>query len=58
MEKSVLIFFWIIKAGKITRGRDFTLVKEKCISLFDDCVHARSVNMFKNTIDKCLVKAG
>ena len=26
--------------------------------LSTECVHASSVNMFKNRIDKCLVKAG
>ena len=27
-------------------------------SLSEECVHARSVNVFKNRIDKYLVKAG
>ena len=29
-----------------------------CNNLSTDCVHASSVNMFKNKIDKYLVKAG
>ena len=48
----ILILIYIcfkMMAGQITRGHDFTLVK----------VHASSsVNMFKNRIDKYLVKAG
>ena len=61
-------------AGKITRGHDFTMVKEqsrldvrensfsqRTISVWNklstDCVHASSVNMFKNRIDKYLARA-
>ena len=64
-----------IKESKITRGHNFTLVKEQSIfyvkkysfsqrtinvwnKLSIDCVHASSVNMFKNGMDKYRVKAG
>ncbi len=66
----IIIFFFEIKESKITGGHNFTLVKKQ--SRFDvrqfsqrtinvwnklspKCVH---VNMFKNIIDKYLVKAG
>ena len=62
--------FFELKKSKITRGHNFTLVKKQ--SRLDvrkysfsqrtinvtDCVHATSVNVFKNRIDKYLVKAG
>ena len=63
------IIFFEIKESKITRGHNYTLVKkqsrldvrkfssQRTINVWD-CVHASSVNMFKNTIDKYLVKAG
>ena len=56
--------------SKITRGHYFTLAKkqrkfsfsQRTINVWNklstDCVHASSVNMFKNKIDKYLVKAG
>ena len=67
--------FFEIKESKITRGHNYTLVKNKVDwtlesisfsqrtinvwnNLSTDCVHASSVNMFKNEIDKYLVKAG
>ena len=70
-----LIFFLDIKERKITRGHNYTLVKEhsrldvrkysfsqRTINVWNklstDCVHASSVNMFKNKIDTYLVKAG
>ena len=63
------------KEGKMTRGHNFTLVKEQsrldvrkysfshrtinvCNKLSTDCVHDSSLNLFKNRIDKYLVKAG
>ena len=66
-------FFLEIKESKITRGHNYTLVKkqsrldvrkylfsQRTINVWNnlstDCVHARSV--FKNKIDKYLVKAG
>ena len=68
---SKLIFFFEIKESKITRGHNYTLVKkqsrwdvrkfsfsQRTINVSTDCVHASSVNMFKNKIDKYLVKAG
>ena len=42
MKILILIFIFEIKESKIST----------------DCVHASSVNMFKNKIDKYLVKAG
>ena len=65
--------FFQIKESKITRGHNFTLVKKQSRldvrkfsfsqrtinvwnQLSEDC--ASSVNMFKNRIDKYLVKAG
>ena len=62
--------FFEIKESKITRGHNYTLVKKQSRldvrkysfsqrnNLSTDCVHASSVNMFKNKIDKYLVKAG
>ena len=66
--------FLEIKESKITRGHNFTLVKKqsrldvrkfsfshRTINVWNklsECVHASSVNMFKNRIDKYLVKAG
>ena len=65
--------FFQIKESKITRGHNFTLVKKQSRldvrkfsfsqrtiwnKLSEECVHASSVNMFKNRIDKYLVKAG
>ena len=75
MKILILIFFLEIKQSKITRGRNFTLVKKQCrldvrkisfsqmtINVWNklsaECVHASSVIMFKNKIDKYLVKAG
>ena len=63
------------KESKVTRGHNFTLVKnqsrldvrkfsfsQRTINVWnklsDECVHASSVNMFKDIIDKYLVKAG
>ena len=67
--------FFEINQSKITRGRNFTLVKkqsrldvrkfsfsQRTINVWNklsaECVHANSVNMVKNKIDKYLVKAG
>ena len=73
MKILLLIFFLEIKESKITRGHNYTLVKKQSRldvrkysfsqrtvwnKLPTDCVHASSVNMFKNKIDKYLVKAG
>ena len=63
MKILILIFFFEIKESKITRGHNYTLVKKQSRldvwnNLSTDCVHASSVNMFKNKIDKYLVKAG
>ena len=74
MKILILIFFLEIKESKITRGHIYTLVKkqsrldvrkysfsQRTINVWNnlstDCVQA-SVNMFKNKIDKYLVKAG
>ena len=66
--------FFEIKQSKITRGHNFTLAKkqrdvrkfsfshQRTINVWNklstDCVHASSVIMFKNRIDKYLVKEG
>ena len=63
--------FFEIKGSKITRGHNYTLVKkqsrldvrkysfsQRTINVWTVCVHVSSVNMFKNKIDKYLVKAG
>ena len=62
--------FFEINESKITRGHNYTLVKkqsrldssQRTINVWNtlstDCVHASSVNMFKNKIDKYLAKAG
>ena len=60
--------FFKIKEVKITRGHNYTLVKkqsrfsQRTINVWNklstDCVHASSVNMFKDRIDEYLVKAG
>ena len=69
------LFFFEIKASKITSGHNITLVKkqnrldvrkfsfsQRTINVWnklsEECVHASSVNMFNNRIDKYLVKAG
>ena len=73
MKILILIFFFEIKESKITRGHNYTLVKKQSrldvrkftfsqmtINVWNNlstyCVHASS--MFKNKIDKYLVKAG
>ena len=75
MKILILIFVFVIKEMKITRGHNFTLVKKRSRldvrkisfsqrtinvwhNLSTECVYASSVNMFKNIIDKYLVKAG
>ena len=73
MKIMIPIFVFEIKESKITRGHNYTLVKkqsrlekfsfsQRTINVWNnlstDCVHASSVNMFKNKIDKYLVKAG
>ena len=72
MKILILIFFFEIKESKITRGHNFTVKKQSRLDVrkfsfsqrkFNvwnklECVHASSVNMFKNRIDKYLVKAG
>ena len=74
MKILILIFFLEIKESKRTRGHNFTLVKkqsrldvrkfsfsQRTINVWNKlstCIHASSVNMFKNRIDKYLVKAG
>ena len=68
MNILILIFFFFkIKESKITRGHNFTLVKnqsrldvrqfsfpQRTINVWNklstECVHASSVNMFKNRI--------
>ena len=66
--------FFEIKESKITRGHNFTLVKkqsrldvrkfsfsQRTINVWNklsECVHASSVNMINNIIDKYLDKAG
>ena len=71
----ILIFCFKIKESNITRGHNFTLVKnqsrldvrkfsfsQRTINVWNilstECVHASSVNVFKNRIDKYLVKTG
>ena len=73
MKILILIFVFEIKESKITRGHNYTLVKKQSrldvrkysfsqstINVWDnlstDCVQASI--MFKNKIDKYLVKAG
>ena len=75
MKILILIFFFKIKKSQITRGNNFTLVKnqsrldvrkfsfsQRTINVWNTLstgfVHASSVNMFKNRLDKYLVKAG
>ena len=74
MKILILTFFFEIKESKITRGHNFTLVKKQSRldvrkfsfshrtiivwNKLSECVHASSVNMFKNRIYKYLVKAG
>ena len=63
--------FFKLKEGSRTRGHKAALVKEQCrlYSLSqrainewnkrsNDCVNASSVDMFKNKIDRYLMKAG
>ncbi len=65
--------FFEIKESKISRGHNFTLVKkqsrldvrkfsQRSINVWNklstECVHASSVNVLKNRIDKYLAKAG
>ena len=55
--------FFEIRENKITRGHNYTLMKkQRTINVWNtlstDCVHASSVNMFKNKIDKYIAKAG
>ena len=55
--------FFEIKESKITRGHNFILsFSQRTINVWNklsaECVHASCVNMFKNRIDKYLVKAG
>ena len=53
------LFFLEIIESKITRGHNFS---QRTINVWntlsEECVHASSVNMFKDRIDKYLVKAG
>ena len=70
MKILILTFFFEIKESKITRGHNFTLVKKQSRFSFsqrtinvwnklsEECVHASSVNMFNNRVDKYLIKAG
>ena len=73
MKILILIFCFEIRQSKITRGHNFTLVKKESkldvrkfsfsqrtikYGLNYQQIHASSVNMFKNKIDKYLVKAG
>ena len=70
MKILILIFFFKIKESKMTRGHNYTLVWRNKVDWMlerihfrrgpssTDCVHASSVNMFKNKIDKYLVKVG
>ena len=62
MKILILIFFLEIKQSKITRGHNFTLVKKQSrldVRKFSFSQRTiSSVNMFKNKIDKYLVKAG
>ena len=61
--------FFKLKEGSRTRGHKATLFKEKCrlnmikysfsqrtLKLSNDCINARSVNMFKNKIDRYLIR--
>ena len=70
MKILIIIFFFEIKESKITRGHNYTLVKkqsrldvrkysfsERTINVWNN-LSTDSVNMFKNKIDKYLVKAG
>ena len=72
MKILIIIFFFEIKESKITRGqlvkkqsrldvRKYSF-SQRTINVWKnlstDCVHASRVSMFKNKIDKSLVKAG
>ena len=74
MKILILIFFSKLRKVKKTRGHNFTLVKkqsrldvrkfsfsQRTINVWNklskECVHA-CANMFKNRIDKYLVKVG
>ena len=60
--------FFKLKEGSRTRGHKAELVKEQCRldmrvinernKLPNDCVNANSLNMFKNRIDRYLIRAG
>ena len=63
--------FFKLKEGSRTRGHKAALVKEQCRldmrkysfsqrvnKLPNDCVNASSVNMFKNRIDRYLIRVG
>ena len=60
--------FFKLKEGSRTRGHKAALVKEQYSfsqrvinewnKLPNDCVNASSVNMFKNRIDRYLIRAG
>ncbi len=64
MKILILIFFFEMKESKITRldVRKFSFSHQRSINVWNklskECVHASSVNVFKNRIDTCLVKAG
>ena len=60
--------FFKLKEGSRTRGHKAALVKEQCRldmrvinewnKLPNDCVNTSSVNMFKNRIDRYLIRVG
>ena len=66
--------FFKLKEGSRTRGHKAALVKEQCMldmrkysfsqvinewnKLPNYCINASSVNMFKNRIDRYLIRAG
>ena len=51
--------FFKHKEGSRTRGHKAALVKEQCrLDMPNDCVIASSVNMFKNRIDRYLIRVG
>ena len=66
--KILILIFFQIKEGKITRGHNYTLVKKQSrLDVRKYSFSQRTINvwnklstdcMFKNTIDKYLAKAG
>ena len=54
--------YTLVKKQHILDVRKYSFSQQRTVNVWNklstDCVHARSVNMFKNKIDKYIVKAG